>query len=214
MEIWYYLPVPKNGDLSIDKNWRPVYPTKLVFMFNSKHSLQIKLKIKIKMSRKRTIKQREIDDKISMTLDSINKLLLLNIILARLRLNGIIMDLNKYMRMYNGNKKNLKIMYQNIPGTLSKINTLTTLTSLLYRTNPDIIGIAEPETNDLDIDWDCYTLVKGHVEGGEKIRLNVLIKNNIPFTQRFWKVKIPHIIIEACGWTTVFLYREWALCGD
>ena len=61
-----------------------MYSTKLVFMFNSKHSLQIELEIKIKMSRKRTIKQREIDDKISMTLDNINKLLLLNIILARL----------------------------------------------------------------------------------------------------------------------------------
>ena len=76
-----------------------MYSSKVVFMFNSKHSLQIKLQIKIKMSRKRTIKQREIDDKISMTLDNINRLLLLNIILAKLHLNGIIMDLNKYMRM-------------------------------------------------------------------------------------------------------------------
>ena len=49
------------------------------------------------------------------------------------------------MKMYNGNRR-LKIMYQNIPGTISNQNLLVTVTSILDRINPDMLAIAELET--------------------------------------------------------------------
>ena len=121
---------------------------------------------------------------------------------------------NLYMRMINGNKKFLSVMYQNIPGTLSLENKVATIQSILDRENPDVIGFAEPSTQDLDTNWINYTLVPGYINTGNITRLNVLIKNDIVFKQMHWKVDVPHIILEILGWKIIFMYCEWARAGD
>ena len=73
------------------------------------------------------------------------------------------------MKMTNGNRKFLRVLYQNIPGTLSHVNKITTIQSLLNREEPDILAIAEPRTSDLDIDWQNYTLVPGHINHGKNV---------------------------------------------
>ena len=94
-------------------------------------------------------------------------------------LNSMMMtSINKSMQIYNGNgKKNLDVAFQNIPGTLSHINKITTIQSLISRYNPDVLGLAEPSTDDLDVHWPDYTLVPGTVNDGNtsNTRLNILI---------------------------------------
>ena len=128
--------------------------------------------------------------------------------------NNYSMSVNKFMHMMEGNKKYLNVMYQNIPGTVSNYNLITTIESLLHREDPDILAIAEPTTDDLDHDWGVYKLVPGYIHTGNKIRLNILIKTDIVFTQKHWNVDIPHLTLDAYGWRLVFIYREWAKAGD
>ena len=156
----------------------------------------------------------DIDYQILRTIKRINCLLELNIFLARLRLAGINLDINKYMKIYNGNKKNLKICYQNIPGTISNFNLIATIQSFLDRIDPDVLAIAEPCTEDLNVDWHPYVLLPGHIEKGKKTRLNLLVKSNLKFNQKYWKVELPHKVLEIGDWRFVFVYREWAKCGD
>ena len=144
--------------------------------------------------------------------DRINELINLNIMLLGFRLSRMSMTVNKYMKMYNGNK-DLKIMYQNVPGNLSKSNIVITIQSILHRLNPDLLAIAEPSSDDLDIDWSPYVLLRGHIQGGKKIRMNVLIKSNLQFKQMHWNVEIPHVVVNLEGWKMIFAYREWAKCG-
>ena len=110
----------------------------------------------VKMSKK--LPKTDLDQEIIDTIMRINKLMDLNIYLASLRLAGIIIDINKFMKLYNGNRNKLKIIYQNVPGTLSKVNMITTIQSLLDRIDPDVLAIAEPDTQDIDIDWFPYVL--------------------------------------------------------
>ena len=146
-------------------------------------------------------------------IERLNALINYNIAVIKFRLAMMSLTVNKYMKMTNGNRK-LSVLYQNIPGTISNQNLITTITSLLHRLDPDAIAIAEPTFEDLDIDWTPYTLVKGYIKGGKKIRLNILIKSNIQFEQSHWNVEVPHTVIKMEGWTIVFTYREWAKCGD
>ena len=118
------------------------------------------------------------------------------------------------MQMIDGNKKHLDVYYQNIPGTLSHDNKIATLKSLLSRENPDVLAVAEPTTSDLDIDWQDYILVPGHIQNGTICRLNLLVKNDLKFSQTRWQVDIPHMILEVHGWKIIALYREWALAGN
>ena len=101
-----------------------------------------------------------IDKEIRITIDRINVPLELNILAVKLRLAGMLLGLNKSMKAYNGNKKYLRILYQNIPGTLSTFNMTTTIESLLDRLEPDVIALAEPVIVDLDHDWGPYELIK------------------------------------------------------
>ena len=94
-------------------------------------------------------------------------LLELNILAVRLRLVGMLQGLNKSMKTSNGNRKNLRVLYQNIPGTLSNENLVSTIESLLDRLDPDILAIAEPDTMDLDRDWGPYKLVAGENKDGK-----------------------------------------------
>ena len=129
----------------------------------------------------------------------------------------MMISINKSMQIYNGNgKKNLDVAFQNIPGTLSHINKITTIQSLISRYNPDVLGLAEPSTDDLDVHWPDYTLVPGTVNDGNSTntRLNILIKNEIEFTQISWKSDVPHCVLQVKGWTIVMVYREWAKLGD
>ena len=162
---------------------------------------------------KNLISCKMIDDDILNLIRRIIDLIQINIDIARQRLASMDLDLNKYMKMYNGNRR-IKILYQNIQGTLSKQNIILTITSILTRLDPDILAIAEPESNDLDIDWHPYKLIKGYIHKGTKTRLNVLVKSDLNFSQHHWNVEIPHAIIKTEGWNFIFAYREWAKCGD
>ena len=132
-----------------------------------------------------------IDDEIRDTIDRINLLIHLHIYLARVRLAGLDMKINAYMRMYNGNKKELLVLYQNLPGTLSNFNMIASIQSLLNRRDPDILALAEPSTTDLDVDWDPYILLPGYILRGNRTRLTVLIKKNLKFKATHWNVEIP-----------------------
>ena len=116
--------------------------------------------------------------------------------------------------MCNGNRNKLKIVYQNVPGTLSKVNMITTIQSLLDRIDPDVLAIAEPDTQDIDIDWSPYILIPGKIKNGTNMRLNILIKSDLKFTQTSWRVEVPNLTIEVAGWKFIFAYREWAKCGN
>ena len=78
------------------------------------------------------IEAKMVDDDIQKMLDRLNALIEFNIAIARFRLAMMSLEVNKFMKMTNGNCR-LKIYYQNIPGTLSKQNMLTTIESLLSR---------------------------------------------------------------------------------
>ena len=155
-----------------------------------------------------------IDKEILITIDRINVLLELNILAVKLRLAGMLLGLNKSMKAYNGNKKYLRILYQNIPGTLSTFNMTATIESLLDRLEPDVIALAEPVTVDLDHDWGPYELVCGRNKNGKNVRLHALIKNNIKYKQETWDVPVPNLSLNICGWKFIFCYREWAHAGD
>ena len=71
----------------------------------------------------------ELDKQILDTMKGINELWAFNLFQAGLRLMGLAIDANKLMKLYNENGKNLYIMYQNIPGKISKANIITTLTN-------------------------------------------------------------------------------------
>ena len=137
----------------------------------------------------------------------------INKILLEIRLARMQLEVNHYMRMYNGNKP-LKIYYQNIPGTISNDNLVATVDSLLDRLDPDILAIAEPSTEDLDRDWGPYILVPAKNKNGKKIRLNLLIKEKIKFKKSGWNVAVPNIMVDVEGWSVGFCYREWGWCGD
>ena len=107
------------------------------------------------------VKMDPVDEEILKTIKRVNVLLELNILAVRLRLVGMLQGLNKSMKTSNGNRKNLRVLYQNIPGTLSNENLVSTIESLLDRLDPDILAIAEPDTTDLDRDWGPYKLVAG-----------------------------------------------------
>ena len=77
----------------------------------------LKTKYKMPTQRPRKRPKKSIDLEIADAMIKLNALLDLNIFLATLRLAGINMDLNTFMRMYNGNKRHLRVLYQNIPGT-------------------------------------------------------------------------------------------------
>ena len=94
-----------------------------------------------------------VDEEILKLIERINMLLDENIMAVRLRIVGMLLGLNKSMKVQNGNRKTLKVLYQNIPGTLSNFNLVATIESLLDRLTPDIIAFAEPITADLDRDW-------------------------------------------------------------
>ena len=155
-----------------------------------------------------------IDKEIHITIDRINVLLELNILAVKLRHAGMLLGLNKSMKAYNGNKKYLCVLYQNIPGTLSTFNMTTTIESLLDRLEPDVIALAEPVTVDLDHDWGPYELVCGRNKNGKNVRLHALIKNNIKYKQETWDVPVPNLSLTICGWKFIFCYREWAHAGD
>ena len=172
-----------------------------------------KIKIHHKIFADKWIEAKMVDDDIEKMLDRLNALIEFNIAIARFRLAMMSLEVNKFMKMTNGNRK-LKIYYQNIPGTLSKQNMLTTIESLLSRLDPDLLAIAEPKFEDIDIDWYPYILVKGHIKNGKNCRLNLLIKSDLQFVQTRWSVEIPHVAVKVEGWLLVACYREWAKCGD
>ena len=66
------------------------------------------------------------------------------------------MRLNEAMRMINGNgnKKFLKILYQNVPSQLSHLDKIHSIEYLLVSEKPDVLALAKPSHDDLDQDWD------------------------------------------------------------
>ena len=115
----------------------------------------------------------------------------------------------------NGNSKVLKVLYQNIPGyTLNNEDIIASIELILDQEKPDVLGIAEPKYNDLERDWDGYTLVKGSLKNGTKIRLNALIRNSLVYETFEWKTDVPMIGLRVENEKIVLVYREWNLDGN
>ena len=74
-------------------------------------------------------------------------------------------------------------LFQNIPGCQSKLkDEQLGITSILEKFKPALLGLAEPTTEDLEkIDIPGYSLVRGTLKRGRKIRLNVLVKDGVKY---------------------------------
>ena len=122
---------------------------------------------------------------------------------------------NKWMKIYNGNKR-LGIYYQNIPGTLSTNNVHVQIDTILKDVNPDILGVAEPDTDTmLNNNWPGYHVVKGTINGQiKKLRLHVLIKDNIKYELETWDLDMPTVVLRMDNLRVIMTYREWSKGGD
>ena len=59
-----------------------------------------------------------------------------------------------------------------------------------------------------------YRLVKGKLQGGKKIRLNVLIKDNLmDYSVESFTSDIPSLLVKVDGFKFLFFYREWRKDG-
>ena len=116
--------------------------------------------------------------------------------------------------MINGNRKDLKVYYQNIPGNLSMDEKITIVQQLIDFLKPDVLAVAEPTTDDLQRDWGDYKLVPGNLNCTGKVRVNVLIKKTIKCRIEKWSTELPTVVIDVDGVKFVFTYREWAKMGD
>ena len=76
---------------------------------------------------------------------------------------------NDLMKMMHGNGQNyIDFMYQNIPGILNQKDIIISIETILSSKSPALLGIAEPMTEQLDIDWSNYSLVKGKANNCKK----------------------------------------------
>ena len=80
-----------------------------------------------------------------------------------------------------------------------------------------MLGIGEVDLSKLQVcSTPGYTIVPGRqlnpING--KMRVNVLIKDGLPYQELDMSCEIPTCCIVYGGWTILFLYREWAKGGD
>ena len=80
---------------------------------------------------------------------------------------GVVLDINWFMRLYKGNYLQLKVLYQNIPGTLNVDKMRTLIEDLLADQSPDLLFFAEPETIDVAVKFRGYRLVPGTISKGK-----------------------------------------------
>ena len=130
---------------------------------------------------------------------------------------------NSMLRSINGNtkKKRLIICHQNLMGGhMVKDKKMVEVNSIITATEPDILGISEPELDD-DMMMACH--VEGYVweRKSDSTRLNVLVNSNLDYKRRkdLERDSVAAIWIEinprqkksllVCN-----VYREWKLLGD
>ena len=85
---------------------------------------------------------------------------------------------------------------------------------LLNDEDPDVIAIAEPSFDELNVDWGNYKLIKGSLKNAKKTRLNVLIKGNVQFEHFEWNVDVPMVGLKIDEQKLIFVYQEWSKDGD
>ena len=120
------------------------------------------------------------------------------------------LDVNVLMRMVNGNGRNIKVYYQNIPGyTISDNDIINCIETLLHKFQPDVLAIAEPSHSKIDIDWQNYRLIKGTQKDIKNVRLNALIKKDLQCELFEWKTELPMVGVKIEECKIVMTYREW-----
>ena len=105
---------------------------------------------------------------------------------------------NAEMHSLNGNRGNfMDALFQNIPGRQSKLkDKQLAITSILEKFKPALLGLAEPTTEDLEkIDIPGYSLVRGTLKRGRKIRLNVLVKDGVKYKIEKFCSEVPASLI-------------------
>ena len=85
---------------------------------------------------------------------------------------------------------------------------------LLNDEDPDVIAIAEPSFDELNVDWGNYKLIKGSLKNAKKTRLNVLIKGNVQFEHFEWNVDVPMVGLKIDEQKLILVYQEWSKDGD
>ena len=127
---------------------------------------------------------------------------------------------NKYNHMVNGNRaphpEYIDAIFVNVPGkTLSKQGIKLAIKTVLNKYKPAILGIAEPAYEDLKVmHFPGYKLIKGRLNGGKKIRLNVLVKNTlVDYTVDTLTTEVPCVMIKVNGYKYIMFYREWRKDG-
>ena len=119
---------------------------------------------------------------------------------------------NKMNHITNGNRSHyLDCLFQNVPGKQSKQkDKQIAIETILERFRPALLGIAEPQTEDLEkMRIRGYSVIKGKLKRGRKVRLNVLVKEGVEYKIENFCSEIPASLIKIDKFKFLFYYREW-----
>ena len=122
---------------------------------------------------------------------------------------------NKFMKVYNGNIRQLQILHQNIPGKIIKDEDVGIhIDTIIDIYKPHMLFLSEVESDLVKLHCpENYTHVPGKQLNSTKLRMSCLILNNIQFTALDITCETPMVSVVIDGWTCVGLYREWRKCG-
>ena len=107
-------------------------------------------------------------------------------------------------------------LFQNLPGKQSKQkDKQIAIATILEKFKPILLGVAEPTSEDMEkMQIRGYSLIKGTLKQGRKIRLNVLIKDGVQYKIERFCSEVPSSLITIDNFKFLFYYREWRKQGQ
>ena len=126
---------------------------------------------------------------------------------------------NKMSHMINGNRQtpgdHISIVFTNVLGNCSVQNIEISVKLILNRFKPGILGLAEPSYEVLKLmHFPGYRLIKGKLNGGKKVRLNVLVKDTLLNVKvETFTTEVPSLLLSAGGFKYLMFYRQWRKDG-
>ena len=141
------------------------------------------------------------------------RLVQVEIMLGNIKFSCLTQNINWYMRMVNGNKKYLDILYKNIPGTLNLADTRILIETILDTRNPDVLAVAEPDANKINFKFQAYKCVKGTISQN-RVRICCFVRKNLDYVVEKWNLLMPTVVLQCGNIKMVFTYREWSQGGD
>ena len=123
---------------------------------------------------------------------------------------GVISNSDNHIKF--GNRGNfVDALFQNLPGKQSKHkDKQLAVATILEKYKPVLLGVAEPTSEDMEkIRVAGYSLIKGNLKRGRKVRLNVLIKDGVQYKIEKFCSEVPSSLITVDKFKFLFYYREW-----